>query len=131
VGIKANLNPVPTFGALIEAVNSGEYNLVAFNSFGLDPVFLDDFYRSDGANNWTGFANTELDSLLDDARQQNDPDLRRALYARAQRIVMDEALILPIRDQVNLNASSAALTGLQFDAYGWFPLLHNVRFASQ
>jgi ABC-type transport system substrate-binding protein len=66
-----------------------------------------------------------------DARRQSNPDIRRGLYAQAQRIIMDEALILPIRDQVNLNASSANLAGLQFDAYGWFPLLHNVRFATE
>ncbi len=131
VGVKANLNPVPTFGALIEAVNSGEYNLVAFNTFGLDPVFLDDFFSSDGTNNWTGYASRDLDELLSDAQRQTDPALRQSLYAGIQRIIMDEALILPIRDQVNLNANSASLAGLQFDAYGWFPLLHNVRFAGE
>jgi ABC-type transport system substrate-binding protein len=52
--------------------------------------------------------------------------MRRNLYAQAQRIIMDNALILPIRDYVNLNASSASVDGLVFDPYGWFPLLNNV-----
>ena len=39
---------------------------------------------------------------------------------------MEQALILPIRDYVNLNGSSTSITSLSYDAYGWFPLLNNV-----
>jgi hypothetical protein len=49
------------------------------------------------------------------------------LYAQVQRIIMNEALVLPIRDQVNLNASGAIITDLSFDPYGWFPLLHDAK----
>jgi peptide/nickel transport system substrate-binding protein len=129
VGIRAVLEPVPTFGALLEVVESGQYNLVAFNTFGLDPVFLNEFFASEGTSNWAGFSNPEVDSLLSDAMRQTDLSTRFALYARVQRLIMNEALILPIRDQVNLNASSAVITGLTFDPYGWFPLLNNVTVA--
>lgn len=130
IGIRATLKPVPTIGSLLDAVASGEYNLVAFNTYGLDPVLLNDFYLSDGANNYTGFVDDELDDVLREATRQTDPAVRAALYARAQQIIMNEALVLPIRDQVNLNASSAVLTNLQFDPYGWFPLLNNVVLAA-
>jgi peptide/nickel transport system substrate-binding protein len=126
IGVRAVLQPVPTFGALLEAVESGRYNLVAFNTYGLDPVFLNDFFLSDGTNNWTGYASEELDALLHEAEAAGDDNVRRGLYARIQQQIMNEALILPIRDQVNLNAASAALRGLQYDAYGWFPLFNNV-----
>ena len=129
IGIRATLKPVPTIGSLLEAVATGEYNLVAFNAFGLDPVLLNDFYLSDGANNYTGFVDDELDDVLREATRQTDPAVRAGLYARAQQIIMNEALVLPIRDQVNLNASSAAITNLQFDPYGWFPMLNNITFA--
>ena len=130
IGIQAVLVPVPTFGALLEAVDSGEYNLVAFNTYGLDPAFLNDFYLSDGVNNFTGFASEELDNALLEAIRQTDPGVRAAYYARAQNMIMDEALLVPIRDQVNLNASSAAVSGLAFDPYGWFPLLNNVQLVT-
>ncbi len=130
IGVRANLKPVPTIGALIEVVETGEYNLVAFNTYGLDPVFLNDFYSSQGATNWTGFASEDLDNILFEAARQLDPNTRFALYAQAQRMIMDEALVLPIRDQVNLNASSALITNLAFDAYGWFPILNNATFAT-
>jgi hypothetical protein len=39
---------------------------------------------------------------------------------------MENALILPIRDYVNLNGAAASIGNLSYDAYGWFPLLANV-----
>jgi peptide/nickel transport system substrate-binding protein len=130
IGVRTVLKPVPTLGSLLDAVATGEYNLVAFNAYGLDPVLLNAFYLSDGTNNYTGFANDELDDVLREATRQTDAAVRSGLYARAQQIIMNEALVLPIRDQVNLNASSAAITNLRFDPYGWFPLLNDVTSAA-
>jgi hypothetical protein len=40
---------------------------------------------------------------------------------------MQEALVLPVRDYVNLNLAHAEAQGLRFDAQGWFPWLIDVR----
>jgi peptide/nickel transport system substrate-binding protein len=131
IGIRAVLKPVPTFNGLLDEVNSSEYNLVAFYTFGVDPSFLNQFFLSEGSNNWTGFRSVELDNILNEATRQIDPGVRRALYAQAQALIMEEALILPIRDYVNLNASSVSVHGLSFDSYGWFPTLNNVTVANE
>jgi peptide/nickel transport system substrate-binding protein len=110
---------------LLELIKTGEYNLVAFYSFGLDPFLLNQYFLSDSPDNWTGYANANLDTVLLEAARQSDANTRRGLYAQAQQIIMDDALILPIRDYVNLNGASAAVTGLTFDVNGWFPLLNN------
>ncbi|MEO8607642.1 MAG: ABC transporter substrate-binding protein [Chloroflexota bacterium] len=130
IGVKVNLEPVPTLTALREKVKSGEYNLVAFYSFGLDPAFLNDYYLTNGNTNWTGFSSPDLDKILQDAVTQTDTNVRKDLYAQAQKIIMDEALILPIRDYVNLDASQSTVKGLSFDPYGWYPLLTNVSLAN-
>jgi peptide/nickel transport system substrate-binding protein len=130
LGIRAVLKPVPTLPTLVDEVETGEYNLVAFYSFGMDPSLLNPYFLSDGANNWTGYSNIELDNILQEAVRQSDPNVRRALYSQGQRHIMEQALILPIRDYVNLNASSANLQGLDFDPYGWFPILNNVSLAN-
>jgi peptide/nickel transport system substrate-binding protein len=130
LGIRAVLKPVPTLPTLVDEVETGEYNLVAFYSFGMDPALLNPYFLSDGANNWTGYGNIELDNILHEASHQSDPNVRMALYSQAQRHIMEQALILPIRDYVNLNASSANLQGLDFDPYGWFPILNNVTLAN-
>jgi hypothetical protein len=40
---------------------------------------------------------------------------------------VDQALIIPIRDYTNLNAASSSVTGLRYDAQGWFPWLYDVQ----
>jgi peptide/nickel transport system substrate-binding protein len=127
LGLRVNLKGVPTRGGLLEEVESGEYNLVAYYSFGMDASLLDQFYITDAPNNWFNYSNPDLDLLLANANREMDLAARRDLYAQAQRIIMQDALVLPIRDYVNLNAVSTGLTDLTFDPYGWFPLLHNLR----
>jgi hypothetical protein len=41
-------------------------------------------------------------------------------------MIMDEALIIPIRDYVNLNVASSKVKGLQYAIQGWFPWLYDV-----
>jgi peptide/nickel transport system substrate-binding protein len=126
LGIKVTLRPVPGLPALLEAVSAGDYNLVAFNTSGIDPSVLNQFYMSEGANNFSGIANSELDAALLEASRMADSDARGVLYGQIQAYIMDQALVLPIHDPVNLNAANAAVSGLEFDAYGWFPILNNV-----
>jgi len=125
VGIRAVLEPVAGFPALIARANEGDYNLIAFNSFGYDPSLLNEYFLSNGSNNFTNFASPELDDLLIQATREGSPSVRRGLYAQIQAAIMNQALILPIRDYVNLNAASSNLQGLAFDAYGWYPLMNN------
>ncbi|NDJ61207.1 MAG: hypothetical protein GYB67_08790 [Chloroflexi bacterium] len=125
-GLRVVIDPVPSLNLLLEAVASGEYNLVAFYEFGLDPVFLNRYFISSAPNNWLGYANSALDELLIQATQIVDPNERFVRYAQAQQIIMQDALILPIRDYVNLNGARTSIQNLSFDAYGWFPILNNV-----
>lgn len=130
VGIRVRLQQVSGFSALRQAVLDEDYHLVAFDSAGYDPYILNDFYLSNGINNFLNYANPELDSALQTAMQEIAPNTRRALYERIQEFIMEEALILPIRDYVNLNATSPGIDGLLYDPYGWFPLLNNVSYSN-
>lgn len=123
VGIRTVLNPVPSRSTLIEAVGTGGYNLVAFYEFGADPSFLPRYFTTDGVTNWSNVADPTLDQLLSDAERTTDESARFGLYGQAQQLIMEQALILPIRDYVNLNAATPDLAGLAYDAYGWFPLI--------
>jgi len=126
IGIRAVLEIAPTRAFVVDAVQEGEYHLVAFYSFGVDPSFLNDYFLSDAPLNWMNYENPDLDTLLLDAVRQNDPSARAADYTQAQRLIMEQALILPIRDYVNLNGIGQGIDSLIFDVYGWFPLLHNL-----
>jgi peptide/nickel transport system substrate-binding protein len=125
IGLRAELTPVPSRNMLVETVNQAEYNLVAFYSFGIDGAILNDYFLSSGSLNWARYANVDLDTWLLEATRQSDLTARQTLYSQIQRLIMTEALILPIRDYVNLNGARATLDGVGFDAYGWFPLIPN------
>jgi peptide/nickel transport system substrate-binding protein len=129
LGIDVELIQVPDFPALSSAADQGGYNLIGYYDFGVDASILNQFYLSDGANNWAGFSDPELDNWLDEATRQVAPDARMALYGSIQERIMDQAVILPIREYVNLVGSTARLDGVIFSAQGWWPLLPNFQLS--
>jgi peptide/nickel transport system substrate-binding protein len=128
LGIKVKIEQVPNFGGLLEKISQGDYNLVALYDFGLDGSVLNSYYLTDGFNNVSGFSSTELDSYLTQALIEPDPTTRNNLYGAAQILIMQEALILPIREYVNLNGATTDLEGVIFSAHGWSPLLNNFQW---
>jgi ABC-type transport system substrate-binding protein len=49
-----------------------------------------------------------------------------SLYGQVQRMAMEQALVIPIRDYTNWNGASARVKGLVYDAHGWWPYLYDV-----
>lgn len=130
IGIQVVIDAVPSANILRQEVALQEYNMVAWYEFGLDPSFLNRYFMTGGDQNWTGYSNPDLDNQLSSAVQQTDVNARRSLYNQVQRTIMEQALVLPIRDYVNLNGSRSSLDGLSYDAYGWFPVLNNLKVKS-
>jgi len=123
LGIEVSVEQAPSFPALVEMAAEGNYHAISLNFSGLDPVVLNGFFLSDARLNWSRVADPALDALLLAAQAETDEAERIALYAAIQTRIMEQALILPIRDQVNLNAVLPEVQGLHFDAQGWFPYL--------
>lgn len=128
VGVTLDIEQVPSYGALLDKANSGEFDLLALNSFGTDPVFLNAYYLSDGSNNFTGYADAELDSWLLQASQSSDTVQRSEFYRLAQNRIMEQALILPIRDYTSVVGWNANVDGVIFAPQGWWPVLNNFEY---
>ncbi len=128
LGIDLELRQVPNDAGLLAAQKAGDYNLLAVNDFGVDASVLDRFYNSAVVPSWTQFKNADLDTWLSQADATLDPAQRTVLYSKVEQLIMQQALVLPIRDYVNLNGASSAIGGLAYDAYGWFPLLANLTY---
>jgi peptide/nickel transport system substrate-binding protein len=120
-----------TYPAALQAAREGNYHLIPQSFSGSDPDLLWAYYYSNQVFNWSKVSDATLDDLLDKGRNLPDPAQRAGLYAQAQQLIMELALLIPIRDPVNLNAASASVADLRFDAHGWFPLLHDVYFKEQ
>lgn len=128
LGAQVELEVAPGFGPLKEAQAAGNYHAIGVNFFGHDPDLLRAFYRSDGLYNWAGLADPELDALLDQGSAFIGTEAERsALYARVADRLADQAVLLPIRDYVNLVVARDSLDGLSFSSQGWNPFLIDLR----
>jgi len=125
VGVEMQ-SQVVAYPAALEAAREGKHNLIPFSLSSSDPDILRTFFHSDGGFNWAKVQDPRLDALLEEGTRTLDPEKREEIYAEAQQIIMAEALIIPIRDYVNLNAASAQVKGLRYDSRGWFPWLYDV-----
>lgn len=127
IGIEVELIRVPDFPTLRSYALEDDFNLIAFYDFGVEASLLNQFYMTDGANNWSGFSDPELDGWLHEAVRQVDAGTRAALYSSVQQRIMEQAVVLPVREYVNLNGTTARLDGVIFSAQGWWPLLRNLQ----
>ncbi len=61
-----------------------------------DPFDFLVLFRSDSARNDTGFADPRYDRLLAEAAETSDPARRFALLAAAERLLLEEAAVIPL-----------------------------------
>lgn len=71
-----------------------------------------------GISNRAFWCNARFDALLEEARRATDPGTRARLYAEAQRIIADEAPVVPIAHVAVAAATVAGVTGFVVDAFG-------------
>lgn len=130
VGIDVKINVMPTFAQFNGAAQKGEHSLMPYFTPAADPHFaLWPFFHStniEGGLAYSRFADAHLDELLDKAAQTVDSQERAALYAEAQQIIMDKALIAPLYLVYNNTMTRAEVKGLRFDKRGWYPWLYDV-----
>lgn len=130
LAIEVLVRQVASFPMLSEQAAEGNYNAIAINFSGLDPSLLNTFYHSNGPLNWSRYSDSGMDTLLEQAITVQDEAARQELYFQIQNILMEQAVVYPIREQVNLNAVQPGISGLEYDAYGWFPQLAEIGFGS-
>jgi len=73
-------------------------------------------------NDFTYHTNTHLDELLDAGASATSNDERLKIYSEVQRIMMQDAMFLPVFHWDNVSASRADVDGVAWDR-GFFPIL--------
>ena len=81
------------FAGWLDAQGQGDFDVFMLGWLGnIDP---DDFYyaqhHSEGNFNYHGYANPDVDELLDSARQETDMEARKELYDQAVTMIVDHA----------------------------------------
>lgn len=125
IGVELKVQTV-AFPAAQAVAKEGKHHLAPMSMSGTDPSLLTALFKTDGGYDWSKYDRPELDALLEQAETSTDPARRMVLYAQVQRMIMEQALVIPIRDYTNWNGASARVKGLVYDAHGWWPYLYDV-----
>jgi peptide/nickel transport system substrate-binding protein/oligopeptide transport system substrate-binding protein len=82
--------------------------------------FLTPLFLSSSPDNLTGLANPEIDQTLEAARAEADPAKRLALYLRAEQLVLDEYVVVPVAQLENRMVASSRVERFDLDPIGTF-----------
>lgn len=127
VGIQSEIS-AQSFPTVGETYNKGEHHLANFFYYAVDPYFMRALYACDQIEsgfNWMHYCNPELDALVQQGNATADPAERAAIYAQAARIVMEDAVVIPIYEQRAVFVGQAGISNLAFSING-MPYFHDV-----
>jgi peptide/nickel transport system substrate-binding protein len=126
-GFEVNITKLDDAG-VSEFGLANKHNILNMGWISRDPSVLNITYNSanieQGAS-YSRFKNAELDQVLNDAPKTLDSDARKKLYERAQQIIMENALAIPLYTYDRVMLLTAKVQGWQFDPEG-FPYLQDV-----
>jgi peptide/nickel transport system substrate-binding protein len=105
--------------AWLAANVAGEMSMAPLQYVGVDPDALQFWFLPDQYFNWSKFTDPKLTELIRAAQRETDRDRRVTLYHQAQRIIMEQAVMMPLRQNIDLVMTSKKLTGLTYSGGGF------------
>src|SRR3954454_5544607 len=67
--------------------------------------------------NFSCYSSPEVDKLLTDGKTETNTEKRKAIYLQAEQKVMEDAVFLPMVDELSVGGFKANVNGLGFDGY--------------
>lgn len=132
VGIDLKVENI-TFARNNELVFANAYDMLPLRWINADPSLLEIPFHSRNIPepgrykfNWSRTNDPELDKLLEQGAGEVDPAKRDAIYAEVQKRVMEQALWLPLHNQVQTVAWRANRTGYRFARAQWIMRFYEV-----
>lgn len=107
---------------------AGNYNMLYIYWTRADPSPLRILFHSeniDGGAAYTRFRDAELDRVLADGDTQIDEDVREQDYITAQRIIMENALVLPLFTVNTTYLNAPSVQNFTFDVEG-YPYIYDI-----
>ena len=92
IGVSMNV-VAEDWSVYLPKFTAGDFTATIIGSSGLadpDDYLYGDFH-SESSGNYIGFSNAEIDDLLVQGRRASDPEERKAIYAQAQELLLEEA----------------------------------------
>ncbi len=115
VQIKAQARP-PWYEDNYKGATNGP--VMFLRSGDLDGLFaLFDSANVGGNFNWSMLKDDQVDQLLQQGRQESDPDKRNQIYLQLEQKLMDMAVCVPLVDELSTFVMQKNVYGLQFNGY--------------
>lgn len=128
VGIDLELNVI-TNAQRADVLGSGQYDLISTYFTRADPGVIQWIVdsrvagsKAQAVNNFAPEQAAEVQALLDEGVQTVDPTARAAVYAELQDYLIDDALVFPFAERVQLAGVSSRVHGFRFtsESFGDF-----------
>jgi peptide/nickel transport system substrate-binding protein len=129
VGVDMEIR-ILTSAARTEANIKGEHHLAGLGFSNSDPSVLTNIFHSKNIASgfgWSRFRNKELDDLLDRAQGVPDLEERKRLYVQIQRLIMENALCVPLVEGGTIMAFPQNVQGITLETRG-FPYYYDASF---
>ena len=126
-GFDVQMRAMDDAGIAAEAT-AGAYSMLYIYWTRADPSPLRILFHSeniDGGAAYTRFRDAELDRVLADGDTQIDEEARKQDYVAAQRIIMENALVLPMFTVNTTYLNAPAVQNFGFDVEG-YPFLYDI-----
>jgi peptide/nickel transport system substrate-binding protein len=107
----------------LEIPTNGECHVSSIGWISSDPVILEHLFHSKNIGtgfSWSRYVDAHLDELLVQGSGQADQAARKQTYGEVQMIVMQQALIIPLFDQIAYNGIRSEVHDVKVDARGWY-----------
>ena len=92
----------------------------AFADYPSPDAFLTPLFSSTSPDNLTGLSSPEIDQTLTSARAEADPEKRLALYLKAEQLVLDQYVVVPIGQLESRMVASSRVRNFLLDPLGTF-----------
>jgi peptide/nickel transport system substrate-binding protein len=97
----------------------GTMNLAPLQYIAVDPDALHLWYLPKQYYNWSHYTNPTLTNLINQGQVEQNQAKRLKIYSQAQKMIMDQALEMPIHQNIDLLVMSSKLHGVTYSGGGF------------
>ncbi|PDT63945.1 hypothetical protein CO683_41445 [Bradyrhizobium ottawaense] len=117
-GMDVQIEPLAVSAWFAGSIN-GDFSLTPLQLAGFDPSALNRFFLPNENFTWSKFSDPTLIDLLLQGQREMDENKRVDIYRKAQQIITDNAVLMPIHQNNDLVVVSNKLKGVIYSGGGY------------
>lgn len=118
IGMVAKVEPLAISAWLSSAIQ-GDMTMGTAQYIGVDPDALHVWFLPGQYFNWSHWSDPKLTAMIEQAQKLNDAAKRKALYGDIQKIIMENAVMMPIRQNLDLTMIAKSVKGVTYSGGGF------------